>query len=130
MSVARFWREQPARYNLWGTKCRSCGQIHFPPRAVCTKCKGTELDKEKVGPHGEIVTFTVLHVAPPGFEMQTPYVMAVIELKGGSRLTAQVVDCKPEEIKIGKKVTAVFRRISQDGKTGAIYYGYKFKLAD
>ncbi len=128
MSVARFWREQPARYNLWGTKCRECGMIHFPPRDVCPKCKSTKVDKEQLGKNGKIVTYTVIRVAPEGFEKEVPYIMAIIEMKGGSRLTAQIVDADPEDIKIGKKVRAVFRKISEDGCSGVIYYGYKFKL--
>lgn len=130
MSVARFWREQPARYNLWGTKCRSCGMIHFPPRDICPKCQSTKVDKEQLGKDGKIVTYTVIRVAPEGFEKEVPYIMAIIEMKGGSRLTAQIVDAKPEDIEIGKKVRAVFRKISEDGCSGAIYYGYKFKLAE
>ncbi|MFO7872110.1 MAG: Zn-ribbon domain-containing OB-fold protein [Candidatus Undinarchaeales archaeon] len=130
MSVARFWREQPQRYNLWGTKCRDCGKIHFPPREICPECQSTKLDKEQLGKNGKIVTYTVIRVAPEGFEKEVPYIIAIIEMKGGSRLTAQVVDADPEDIEIGKKVEAVFRRISEDGSSGAIYYGYKFKLKE
>ena len=32
-----------------------------------------------------------------------------------------------ENIKIGMKVENTFRKIQDDGYTGAIYYGYKFK---
>ena len=128
MSVPRFWREQPVRYNLWGVKCRDCDCIDFPPRSLCIKCKSTALDKYKLDGKGKIVTYTVIHVAPEGFEKQVPYVIAIIKFKEGPSITAQVIDCEPSEIKIGQKVRAVFRKIAEDGKAGAIYYGYKFKL--
>ncbi|MDD1653885.1 MAG: zinc ribbon domain-containing protein, partial [Methanomicrobiales archaeon] len=32
MSVARFWRKIPQRYNLIGTRCETCGTYFFPPR--------------------------------------------------------------------------------------------------
>ena len=33
-----------------------------------------------------------------------------------------------KEIEIGSRVSSVFRKISEDGKSGIIHYGYKFKL--
>ena len=86
------------------------------------------MDKYQLEGKGEILTYTVIHVAPDGFEKQVPYVVAIVKLKEGTSLTAQIVDCEPNDVKIGQKVEAVFRKISQDGKSGAIYYGYKFKL--
>ena len=35
MSVARFWRKIPSRYNLVGTKCETCNTYYFPPRLIC-----------------------------------------------------------------------------------------------
>ena len=37
------------------------------------------------------------------------------------------MDCGIDDVKIGMKVEKTFRRIQEDGYTGAIYYGYKFK---
>ena len=37
-------------------------------------------------------------------------------------------ECEYKEIAIGSKVASVFRKISEDGKSGTIHYGYKFKL--
>ena len=128
MTVPRFWRRQTERYNLVGAKCAKCSSIYFPPREVCLKCKSTKLDRYKFKGTGEIVTHTTIRVAPIGFEIQSPYAVAIIQLDEGPRLTAQVVDCNPNEVKIGDKVKMVFRKISEDGKSGAIYYGYKFRI--
>jgi len=76
---------------------------------------------------GEVVTYTIIHVGPEDFEEQTPYPIAIIKLEEGPQITAQIVDCSLDEMKIGMKVESTFRRIQQDGHTGAIYYGYKFK---
>ena len=54
-----------------------------------------------------------------------PYVLAIIQLDEGPRLTAQV-DCKPEEIYIGMRVKAAFRKILEEGEDGIIHYGTKF----
>ncbi|MDO5846055.1 MAG: zinc ribbon domain-containing protein, partial [Methanocorpusculum sp.] len=39
MTVARFWRKIPQRYNLVGMKCETCGSVFFPPRAFCPHCR-------------------------------------------------------------------------------------------
>lgn len=128
--VPRFWREIPQRYNLLGNKCGSCEKIYFPPREACPYCRRKSIGKMqdmKLSGKGEIVTYSILHVGPEDFENQVPYPVAVIQLEEGPRLTAQIIDCDPSTIKIGMKVESTFRKIQQDGSTGAIYYGYKFK---
>lgn len=128
--VARFWREIPQRYNFIGNKCESCGRVFFPPRESCPDCRRKSIGKMKelkLQGHGEVVTFTIIHVAPEDFEEQTPYPIAIIKLKEGPQVTAQIVDCSLDEVQIGMKVESTFRKIQQDGHTGAIYYGYKFK---
>jgi len=132
-SVARFWREIPQRYNFLGNKCGSCGRVYFPPRETCPICRRKSLgkmEKYKLSGKGEILTYTIIHVGPEGFEEQTPYPIAVIKLDEGPCITAQIVDCDIKNVKIGMKVQSTFRKIQQDGRVGAIYYGYKFKPAE
>ena len=85
------------------------------------------MKKTKLSGKGEIVTYTIIHVGPEDFEEQTPYPIAVIKLEEGPQVTAQIVDCPLDQVKIGMKVESTFRKIQQDGRTGAIYYGYKFR---
>ena len=129
-NVARFWREIPQRYSLLGNRCGSCKITFFPPRESCPNCRrksiGNMLDLKLCG-KGEVVAYTIIHVAPEDFEEQVPYPIAVIELEEGPRVTAQIVDCDIDDVKIGMKVQSTFRRIQEDGYIGAIYYGYKFK---
>jgi len=132
-AVPRFWREIPQRYNLIGNRCESCKTVYFPPMEACPKCRRKSLGKMKelkLSGKGEIVTYTIIHVGPENFENQTPYPIAIIKLKEGPHITAQIVDCDLKDVKIGKKVESTFRKIQQDGDIGAIYYGYKFKLTD
>ncbi len=72
-----------------------------------------------------MVTYTVIRSASEQFENITPYVLAIIQLDEGPRLTSQVV-AKPEEVAVGTRVKAVFRRIMTDGDSGVIHYGTKF----
>ncbi len=81
----------------------------------------------KLSGKGEVVSYTIIHVAPEDFEEQVPYPIAIIKLEEGPQVTAQIVDCDIDDVKIGMKLESTFRRIQEDGYIGAIYYGYKFK---
>lgn len=129
MAVPRFWREIPNRYNLVGARCGNCNKILFPPRYICPFCRRMgKLEPYKLKRQGKVISYTVIHVAAAGFEDQVPYVLAIIELEDGPRLTAQVTDCNSDEIKIGDEVEIVFRRMGEESKDGVIYYGFKGRL--
>ncbi len=134
MSIARFWRETPRRYNLGGSKCGNCNTVYFPPRLVCPTCPQHRATIEKMVPfqlsgEGEVVSFTVVQDAAEGFEMQVPYVLALVRTVEGPVLTGQVVDVEPKDVAIGLKVKATFRKLREEGKAGVIHYGYKFTPA-
>ena len=126
MSVAGFWRKIPQRYNLVGTRCERCGQFFFPPRTFCPHCRreGNIVEHHFKGT-GKVITYTVIRSASDQFEFTTPYVLAIVELDEGPRMTAQIA-INPEEVTIGMPVKRVFRRIATDGESGIIHYGTKF----
>jgi uncharacterized OB-fold protein len=129
--LALHWRLIPQRYNLVGTECLKCGGKFFPTRQLCPNCRRAGDIKEiKFSGEGEIYSYTIIHAPPEGFEFMKPYAIGVIKLAEGPLVTAQIVDCKPEDLEIGEKVELVFRKIIADGCSGIIRYGYKFKLKD
>lgn len=125
----RFWRKIPKRYNLVGSKCQDCGRIFFPPRKICPDCRevGSMEDFQLEG-NGEIISYTQIHAPQEGYEEETPYIVGIIELDEGPRVTGQITETNSDEIEIGKKVRVTFRNIGEDGEKGIIHYGYKFKL--
>lgn len=134
MSVARFWRETPRRYNLGGSKCGVCNTVYFPPRSVCPTCPRHRDTIAKMAPFqlsgdGTVYSFSIVHEAAEGFEMQVPYVLALVKTVEGPMLTGQVVDLNPPEVSIGLRVRATFRKLREEGKAGVIHYGYKFAPA-
>ncbi|MEW6684595.1 MAG: Zn-ribbon domain-containing OB-fold protein [Candidatus Edwardsbacteria bacterium] len=128
MFPARYHREIPQRYRLEAAKCKRCGAIYFPPRLICAKCKNREFETVFLSDEGKIVTFTVISVAPSQFSDEVPYVVGIVELDGGVRVTTQIVDCDFDQIEIGKKARLEFRRIQEDGKAGILCYGHKAVL--
>ncbi len=132
MSIPRFWREIPSRYNLIGSRCGNCGALDFPPRAVCPRCGRRsvgKMERMKFGGRGKVVSYTVIHDAPKAFEIMKPYVLAIVEMDEGVRVTSQIIDAETADVKIGMLVESAFRKLGEDGEAGIIHYGYKFRPA-
>ena len=127
MSVPRYWRETRYRYRLIGERCTGCGAVYFPRNAVCLECGSTDLEEHKLADKGKIVTWTVVRNPPEGYEKYAPYVVALVELDDGVQVLSQVVDVEPGEVEAGMRVEAAFRRVREDGDSGIIEYGYKFR---
>ena len=53
---------------------------------------------------GIIISYTILYEPMLGFEDEIPMQIALIQLNNGVRLVSQIVDCKIDDIAIGKNV--------------------------
>ncbi len=126
--LASNWRRIPQLYRLEGVYCETCEDFYFPSRSICPECRREgKITPAKLKGIGTVYSYTVVHAPPQGFELHRPYIMAIIKLDEGPLLTAQIVDCKKEDVKIGTKVEMTFRKIAENGEDGIIQYGYKFK---
>ena len=50
----------------------------------------------------------------PAFAKDLPYTVAIIETSEGLRMLSNVIDCKPDDVKIGMAVDVVFEDVSAD----------------
>ena len=123
-SVPASWRRVKTRNCLIGSKCDKCKAVFYPEKNIC-KCGNDKLSDFKFNGKGQIISFSEIHTPPVNFGRQVPYTIAIIKLKEGPMLTAQVVDF--DKIEIGMKVEACLRRIYCSGKSGIIHYGTKFR---
>ncbi len=129
MSVPRYWREMPERTRFEGAKCKKCGHIIYPPRGRCDKCGGIEFLPYKLPERGKLLSFSIVRSPPKGFERYAPFVLGIVELEDGTKVTTQITDAGPKDVSIGMPVEAVFRKISEDGDAGIIRYALKFRPA-
>lgn len=128
-TAPRYWRENPSRYNMYGIKCNSCGRCFFPPRVICPVCHRKSVGKMetiKLKGEGKIFSLSEVHEGLEELSLQRPYVLAMVELDEGPKITGQVIDCDPCDMKIGTKVRVTLRKLSEEGPSGVIHYGYKF----
>jgi len=126
MTIARFWRRLKNLYNLIGTHCEKCDGYYYPPRNLCPKCRRSSRSVPfKFKGTGEVITYTIVYNPAKGYELQVPYILAIIKLDEGPSLTSQVI-CDHNDIHIGMKVKSVFRKLGEESEKGMLYYGTKF----
>lgn len=89
--------------------CKACGACNFYPRPFCPKCFGLEFDWLEASGEGEVLTYSVVYQAPyPSYAPDAPYILAVIKLKEGPQMMANVLNCPKEAMKVGLKVNVCF----------------------
>ncbi len=125
MLPSRSWRAYPQTYRLEAARCVKCEKVLFPPRLICDKCKGREFRHFNMKRTGKVVTHTIIRTPSDAFSGEAPFVVGIVEMDDGPRLTTQIVDVPFDEVKIGMPVRLEFRRVLEDGEAGAIQYGYK-----
>ena len=113
---------------LMGARCLSCGRLLVPPRPVCPSCYGSEFEWVELSGEGVVESYTVIHVAPPRFQEEAPYIVAIVRLKEGVKLPGRLVGVEPEEVKVGMPVRVEFVR-ETDEESWPYWPTYRFKPA-
>ena len=112
ISYEKFLNEE----KLVGSKCKKCGALYTPPRPICIKCQGGEMEWVEMKGKGKLAAFTAIAVGPPwmvelGDDRTNPYCSGVVELEEGTRVVARIegVDAsRPEAIKVSTPLTVEF----------------------
>jgi scaffold protein (connect acetoacetyl-CoA thiolase and HMG-CoA synthase) len=125
MDLPRYHRLTTPYYRLEGQRCSACGAVQFPSRSACGACRSAEVAPYRFSGRGTIFSYAEVAQAPKGFS--GPYLVALIELAEGVRVTAQLTDVEPDEVEIGMPVEMVTRRLQEKGPHGYLVYGYKFR---
>ena len=133
MPPARSWRTYPQTYRLEAARCKKCEKVFFPPRLVCSKCKGREFTHFNMKRTGKVVTHTIIRTPSDEYLGQAPFALGIVQMDDGARLTTQIADVSFDELRIGMPVKLEFRRNFSEGEAGIIHYGHKavpIRIAD
>ena len=101
---------------IMGSRCKKCHALYLPPRPLCIKCYGNEMEWIEIKGKGRLFAFTCISIGPPfmmeeGFDRNHPYCSGVVELEEKVRIDARIEgfdNNQPETIKIGIPLTAKF----------------------
>jgi len=95
---------------LVGGKCRKCGKVHLPPRPLCDNCFSKDFEWVQLPKTGKLLTYTVIHVAPPQFQGMTPYAVGIVQLENGLKIPGMIRNVKLEQVKVGMPLTIEFEK--------------------
>ena len=98
-----------ARGELVFLRCGECRQYVHPPSPVCPECLSKQLAPSAVSGRARLLTWTENHHPwIPGFE--PPYLIAIVEIEEqrGLRITTNLVNCTPEELRMDLPVRVLF----------------------
>ena len=108
LDTAYFWQGAAAG-ELRIQRCTACGSLRHPPGPACWRCRSFDVAPEKVSGRATVAAFTVDRQPwIPGFE--PPYIVAIVEIaeEPDVRLTTNVVDVEPADMRIGLEVEVFF----------------------
>jgi 3-hydroxy-3-methylglutaryl CoA synthase len=110
VSRTALWREREQIYPFYGTKCKVCGNIQYPPTRVCVNCAAKDqfenfrLSDKKA----KIFSYSMDYLTS---DVDVPLVMATIDFEEGARFFTPLTDKIPEELKVGMSVEMTFRKL-------------------
>lgn len=95
---------------LLGQRCPSCHKVYLPPRGACPTDGVPTTEEVEVAHTGTVTTFCVVNVPFAGQRVTPPYVAAYVLLDGADiALQHLILGCPADEVRMGMRVTAVWR---------------------
>lgn len=111
-----YW-DATRRRELVAQRCEACGHFVWYPREACPGCLGSELTWAPLAGTGTIYTFNVMR--KPGNPMmgdELPYVIALVDLDEGIRMTSNIVDADPGSLRCEQRVAVDWSLELSDGR--------------
>jgi uncharacterized protein len=101
-----FW-DGAKEHRLLIQRCGGCGTLRHPPRPMCPSCHSLEWDTLEASGRGTVYSFVMpRHPTLPWFD--DGYIVALVELKEGTRLVTNLVGVDPGAVSIGMPVAVRF----------------------
>jgi uncharacterized protein len=95
--------------------CTECQKHFFYPRIFCPTCLSDAIEWRIVSGKGKLLTYVISARPAPGFENETPYAIAIVQLDEGPHMMTNIVNTQitPENLPAGMAVEVVFEDINE-----------------
>jgi uncharacterized OB-fold protein len=116
-----FW-DGLRQHQVWLQYSPSSDRWVFYPRVLAPGTLSDDLEWREVSGEGTLYTFTIARrpTAPPWAD-SGPQLLAVVQLDEGPRVSTELVNVEPEQIKIGMRVRPVFAD-TEDAAATLLYF--------
>lgn len=109
-----FW-EGAKRHELLIQECGDCHELIMYPKKYCPKCLSANLGWIKASGKGKIYSFTLVHNNPPSpFINDLPFAIAIVRLKEGVQMMANIVECNLDELRCDMDVEVVYDDVTPE----------------
>ena len=123
MREVKAYEDSINQNRIVGSLCNKCGAIAVPPRPICLNCNSDDIDITTVEGMGKLVTWTVIHIAPPTHLDRVPYILGIVRLTNGESLTGIVDLPEGTEPQFDMDLVAGF----EEGQEGAARLRWRLK---
>lgn len=94
--------------------CTAAGRFQHYPKPVSGYSGRRTLEWREVSGKGAIYAATVVRIPGPGVEGRIPLCVATVELDEGVRIIANVLNCEPADLAVGKRVRLAVDHLAPD----------------
>ena len=96
-------------------RSKGTGKFVYYPRAFSPFSADDELEWVEVSGRGTVYAFTVARrPTAPQWTPDCPYVIAIVELEEGPRLTANILGCEVDDVRVGMPVSVRFEDVTPE----------------
>jgi uncharacterized protein len=106
-----FW-DAAKQHKLQLQKCDACGKFVYYPRDRCPYCFADALKWAPASGRGTVYSYTVVRRSSSR-KFMDPYILAIVELEEGPRLTTNII-APPEEVRVAMPVVVHFDDVTPD----------------
>jgi uncharacterized OB-fold protein len=107
-----FW-DAARRHELMLQRCEACQKFIYYPRARCPHCFSDRLQWRPCSGKGKLYSYTVVRRPSSRLFADHPYVLAIVELAEGPRMTTNIA-APPTALKVDMPVTVFFDDVTPE----------------
>ena len=97
-------------------RSRTTKEFFFYPRALSPgEDMSEDIEWVKASGKAKVWTYSIHHMGPTqAYKGEPPYVVALVETEEGIKMMTNIVDCDPNEVRIGMEVEVIFDDVTPD----------------
>ncbi len=101
--TTKIFNDRVAAGKLMGNRCSSCGELHIPPRQICSRCGSQKLEWYEFRGTGVLEAVTLNKAPSISFKARGPYSVGIVRLDEGPSISGLLAE--NEELAVGTRVT-------------------------
>lgn len=109
-----FWKGC-REHKLLVQHCADCDAMIFYPRRDCPECWSQDLDWKESSGRATLYSYSITYEGVEEmFADDLPIILAWIDLPEGIRMTTNIIECEPEDVKIGMELEVVYVKATDE----------------